>query len=680
MANARLEIIIDGDSADAQEALEGVKKAVDGVGDAAEKNKEKTGGFFGSINDIVAGNLISGAIEGIAGSIAAIGGAMIDIGTQASDARTILQGLASDVDMQSLLSDASLLSARYGIDTAESVAAAKTLMTEFGVSGDEAMTMIISGFESGMNTSGDFLDTIGEYSNLFAANGADAVEMFSLIQSGMAGGALGTDKAADAFKEFGIRIREVPDELFGPEGTLVGTLKMSEDEVSTLYKGMQDGTISVADAFNDLMPRLAAIENPIYRNTVGTQLFGTAWEDLGPTIAGSLDMAGQSYEEMEAQSNTARTTIASLGEIGPLLMGQLAVAFLPVHDAFVVFINDILQGTSTFTPFITWIQANAIPVIAALGAGLVVFAGLVMSTMVPALTAQATAAWAAMAPFLPFIAIAAGVAAVVFLLVDNWGAMTEAFNAAGGGLAGLGAAFGVLGQVIMDWLGSILGPLGENIAMMATQFWVWVEDTWPKLVAALGDWWTNFTGWLGEKIAALPAEVAKLAAAFGGWVGGLWTTMVTGLGEWWDDLTAWLATLPAQLATKAGEIGTAIIDGIKDGISGAAGSLMRAATGVVGDAVDAVKSWLGISSPSALFRDEVGAMMGAGMVEGLMGSAGMVRSASYAVASGGLSGAQVGATDAQSVIYNYNYSPVYSSVPSQPSADFALMQSLARSF
>ena len=60
-------------------------------------------------------------------------------------------------------------------------------------------------------------------------------------------------------------------------------------------------------------------------------------------------------------------------------------------------------------------------------------------------------------------------------------------------------------------------------------------------------------------------------------------------------------------------IGTNIINGIKNGIKSAAKNLAGAAVSAAKDALNSVKKWLGIKSPSRRFRDEVGKMMAEGM-------------------------------------------------------------------
>lgn len=62
-----------------------------------------------------------------------------------------------------------------------------------------------------------------------------------------------------------------------------------------------------------------------------------------------------------------------------------------------------------------------------------------------------------------------------------------------------------------------------------------------------------------------------------------------------------------------GSVGFNIIEGIASGIAGAVGHLISSATSAASSALDAIKSKLGIHSPSRVFRDQVGKMMALGM-------------------------------------------------------------------
>lgn len=66
-----------------------------------------------------------------------------------------------------------------------------------------------------------------------------------------------------------------------------------------------------------------------------------------------------------------------------------------------------------------------------------------------------------------------------------------------------------------------------------------------------------------------------------------------------------------------GSIGSNIISGIRNGLSGAAGAIVSAARSAARRALDAAKNFLGIHSPSRVFRDQVGKMMALGMGVGV---------------------------------------------------------------
>ena len=75
------------------------------------------------------------------------------------------------------------------------------------------------------------------------------------------------------------------------------------------------------------------------------------------------------------------------------------------------------------------------------------------------------------------------------------------------------------------------------------------------------------------------------------------------------------------------QVGLNIITGIATGIAGAAGRLVTAAVNAATNALDWVKRKLGIHSPSRVFRDQVGEMIGEGMAVGIDESASKVRKA-----------------------------------------------------
>lgn len=185
----------------------------------------------------------------------------------------------------------------------------------------------------------------------------------------------------------------------------------------------------------------------------------------------------------------------------------------------------------------------------------------------------------------------------------------------------------------------------------------------------------------GSKI----AEVAKFAGIFALLVGGvlavaiglvigLMVAVVLSVGAWIDMM---LRAVPAILAfgqslisgivdafnfvknavtgaiawlqgLSLSEIGTALIDGLINGITSAGGRILGALTAPLKSAVDGAKKFLGIASPAKLLADEVGAPMGQGVAGGVEGeTAGIQGSLTTAVtpdASVKNAAAQTGAT------------------------------------
>ena len=70
-------------------------------------------------------------------------------------------------------------------------------------------------------------------------------------------------------------------------------------------------------------------------------------------------------------------------------------------------------------------------------------------------------------------------------------------------------------------------------------------------------------------------------------------------------------------STNWGDVGRAIVEGIANGIRNLGGVIADAARSVAQGALNAAKSFLGIASPSKVFRREVGEQIPAGMAEGI---------------------------------------------------------------
>ena len=106
----------------------------------------------------------------------------------------------------------------------------------------------------------------------------------------------------------------------------------------------------------------------------------------------------------------------------------------------------------------------------------------------------------------------------------------------------------------------------------------------------------------------------------------LGASVIKGIGSGIKSLATHIPELLKQVAKAAwdgflnmewGKLGSDIIAGIASGVRGAAASIASAARQAASDALASAKKLLGIHSPSKVFRDEVGKMIGLGMAEGI---------------------------------------------------------------
>ena len=124
--------------------------------------------------------------------------------------------------------------------------------------------------------------------------------------------------------------------------------------------------------------------------------------------------------------------------------------------------------------------------------------------------------------------------------------------------------------------------------------------------SAISEFLGKITGKLGEIVAKGKEIISNLANGVKNNVSKIVSTVTTIFSNFKSAITG----------KDWGSIGSNIINGIKNGISNGIGKLKEAARNAAQRAFDAAKSFLGIRSPSKLFRDKIGKMMAEGMAIG----------------------------------------------------------------
>lgn len=236
------------------------------------------------------------------------------------------------------------LSDTFGYDVAESTRAADTLIKNYGVSAREAFNLITQGAQSGMDYSGEMIDSINEYSVQFKKLGLDAEDMFSIFANGAQNGAFNLDKVGDAVKEFSIRA------IDGSDTTKQGFEALGMD-VAKMAERFGAGGDSAKEAFNEVIKGLAEMDDPIAQSAAGVNLFGTMWEDLGPQVITSMSTASdaidKSKESVEELVNVKYDTLS--GALGGLWRTIQVDVLQPIGNQLIPYVTKGISFIQKFT-------------------------------------------------------------------------------------------------------------------------------------------------------------------------------------------------------------------------------------------------------------------------------------------------------------------------------------------
>lgn len=201
----------------------------------------------------------------------------------------LLDGNATAEQMQPVIEKLTTVSDIMGTEIPETARAAGQ-MVKTGLVGNatEAFDLLTVAQQKGLNISDDLLDTMVEYGTQWRKVGLDGQTAMGTISQMLQGGARDADIAADALKEFSIRVVD------GSESTTDAfeSLDLNAEETAAAFGKGGQAAASMADTVID---KLRGIQDPLERNRIGTELFGTQWEDLGGAI-NNMDLSKAAQE------------------------------------------------------------------------------------------------------------------------------------------------------------------------------------------------------------------------------------------------------------------------------------------------------------------------------------------------------------------------------------------------
>ncbi|GAU67688.1 putative phage tail tape measure protein [Streptomyces sp. NBRC 110611] len=548
------------------------------------------------------------------------------------------------------------------------------MRTGLAQSADEAMDVLVRGTQRGGNAAEDLLDTFTEYSTQFRNMGLSGQQAMGLIQQGLKGGARDADVVADAIKEFSI------EAVKGGDGVRKGLeeLKLPADD---LFEAFGKGGTEAFQAFDTVTDKLRAVRDPVERNAIAMDLFGTKSEDLARALytldpSSAVKALGDVRGAADGAGNAMRDNAATKVEMFKrrLMQGVVEVLGTYVVPAIETLVNWLGDGGlgRAFKATSGFISEHS----TALSIG----AGVITTLMLPTLVTLATQATTTGAAVVTSWATqtAAGATAGARFVVTNatilagWAAQGGAAVATGARVVGAWVLMGAqsliqAARMAAAWV-MAMGPVGwiitavvglvaliiakwDTIKSATAAAWDWIWGKIKGVAQFLVDLFLNFTlvGIIIKHWDSIKAGTARVWNAIVDWVKGIpqhivdfflnwtlvgliikhWSAIKDGTKRKASEMLDWVRGLPGRIVGYFGDFGSMLYGKGKDLIMGlwngikAMGSWLRST--LMGWARDLIPGpiarALGIHSPSRVMRDQIGRHIPSGIVEGIKAGA-----------------------------------------------------------
>ncbi len=171
----------------------------------------------------------------------------------------------------------------------------------------EGFDLIAKASQGSVDAAHDMIDTIEEYSPIFAQLGVDGPTAMGLINQAILAGARNGDVAADAVKEYYLKIQSGAPEVrqaFSDIGLDFDAMK------DTILRGGPDAVSATAVVWQEL----AKVEDPAKRSADAVAIFGTKGEDMARTV-NSMDLsaARQQFTDTSGTADQMATDIEQSG-------------------------------------------------------------------------------------------------------------------------------------------------------------------------------------------------------------------------------------------------------------------------------------------------------------------------------------------------------------------------------
>lgn len=205
--------------------------------------------------------------------------------------------------------------------------------------------------------------------------------------------------------------------------------------------------------------------------------------------------------------------------------------------------------------------------------------------------------------------------------VASWAAQmgANALSAGSQFLSNVGTFISQLPSNVGSWLSGAISAAASFVGQMASN----AVNAGSRFLSSIGSYISQVPGRIGAGLSGAISAVGSFASSMA-------SGALRAGQQFLSNLVNTLASIPGRMVS----IGSQIVQGIINGITGSIGQVGRAILGGVKDAIANVKNMLGIHSPSRLFRDQIGRNIGLGLAQGISNSQAAVMASMNDMASG----------------------------------------------
>lgn len=204
--------------------------------------------------------------------------------------------------------------------------------------------------------------------------------------------------------------------------------------------------------------------------------------------------------------------------------------------------------------------------------------------------------------------------------VASWAAQmgANALSAGSQFLSNVGTFISQLPSNVGSWLSGAISAAASFVGQMASN----AVNAGSRFLSSIGSYISQVPGRIGAGLSGAISAVGSFASSMA-------SGALRAGQQFLSNLVNTLASIPGRMVS----IGSQIVQGIINGITGSIGQVGSAILGGVKDAISGVKNFLGIHSPSRLFRDQIGRNIGLGLAQGISNSQAAVMSSMNGMAS-----------------------------------------------